>query len=167
METVRSVIKGQWTALVIPESVLGPIRGDDNGDHRMHIAAVSIIRMALAYGAFKGVQKYKANEVRVSGTLGAALSMPAAAVYCSGRLFQKSFEEMRKARFTSALKASGYWVLGCSVNQVVQVRFQYKGWRWGLVEIINYQIAGNVPFRSRHPDSKHPNSKPPHSFKGF
>lgn len=158
MKMAQGIFKNQFLPYFVPESIVGPIRGGDvDGAHRMNIAAVSIIRMTVAYGMFKVIQKYKADSYQVTKAVAGVVSAPAAGVYWSARALQRGLEEMKKAftkrDFTAALKGTGFWTLGCLTNIVSQnvegsiISEKFRGMRWGVLEILNYRITKNVQYR--------------------
>lgn len=139
-----SVHKGV-VSLVVPNYILGPVTGcDKTNDNRFNMLSVSAIRIAIALGIYKVVDKYKADPKRVSVLGGGLLSAPAAGVYWSGKMLQMGASELKKAFLDRNPKSffwgSSYWVGGCIVGQIALAP-NYNGYRWGAVEYLMHPLC--------------------------
>ena len=147
---MENVLKGPYLPLVIPETVVGPIRGDDNGEHHLKLTASSAIRIALAVGIYKIAGRLKADPNRVAGVFGVLVSAPAAGLYWGSKLICDGAREIKKGFIDRSLssigKGSSYWVGGCMCIAGSQYA-NVNGWRWGVAEVLNHRLSGELDFR--------------------
>lgn len=91
------IIKNQLLPFVLPETLIAPLRGaDKDKGHRMQIAAITAIRLAVALGIYQCATKMKADSGRVSFGFGALLSAPGAGIYWGGKFLYKGAQEIKK-----------------------------------------------------------------------
>ncbi|MCB1109578.1 MAG: hypothetical protein KDK64_01230 [Chlamydiia bacterium] len=146
----QSVIRNQLLPFICPEPVIGPFRGADRTyDHKMQIAAMTAIRLALVIGIYKCAQK--ADPGRVSAVFGGLFSAPAAGMYWGAKALYKGAQGFKQAvterNYKHAFWGSGYWVGGCLLLQISQT-ISYKGWRWGAVElVVNKHLTKDIEYR--------------------
>lgn len=145
------IIKNQLLPFVLPETLIAPLRGaDKDKGHRMQIAAITAIRLAVALGIYQCATKMKADSGRVSFGFGALLSAPGAGIYWGGKFLYKGAQEIKKGFADRAIKRVGFgaaaWVGGCLAIQLSQT-MSYNGYRWGALEVITHRLSKDIEYR--------------------
>ena len=148
---VGKLLHNQKLPFICPDPLIGPLRGaDKTHDNKMKIAAVTVIRLALAFGIFKAAEKMKSDHLRTSALFGGLLSAPAAGFFWSAKLLQNGAREFKRGLIDHSLRkvglGAGSWVLGCIAAQTSQT-LSYNGYRWGAVEVINHRLTKDIEYR--------------------
>ena len=145
-------ISNKSLPFILPETLIAPIRGDDKGEHRLQILAITAMRIAVALGIYKCATRMKADSGRVSIGIGAVFSAPGAGLFWGGKFLYKGAQEIKNGLVNRAIKRVGIgaatWVGGCLAIQFSQTTLSYNGYRWGLIELMNQRVSKDFEYRN-------------------